>query len=90
MAVIAVDVDGVLADFCGGFADYVSRRTGKSRSTLPNPTSWNFWGEWGLTEAATTIHLKPLAVTVVNNGTIQELGLRIDQALGRGHLRARA
>ncbi len=49
MAVIAVDVDGVLADFCGGFADYVSRRTGKSRSTLPNPTSWNFWGEWGLT-----------------------------------------
>ncbi len=40
-------------------------------------------------EAATTIHLKPLAVTVVNNGTIQELGLRIDQALGRGQLRAR-
>lgn len=37
-------------------------------------------------EAETTSNLKPLAVTVPNNGTITELQLRLDMALGRGPL----
>lgn len=39
-------------------------------------------------EAVTTSKLKPLAVTVPNNGTITELQLRIDIALGKGELKA--
>lgn len=39
-------------------------------------------------EAVTTSKLKPLAVTVPNNGTITELQLRIDIALGKGELEA--
>ncbi len=39
-------------------------------------------------EAETTSKLKPLAVTVSNNGTITELQLRIDIALGKGELKA--
>jgi 5'(3')-deoxyribonucleotidase len=42
---IAVDVDGVLADFVEGLRDFVERRTGKRPTT--HPDEWDHLRSWG-------------------------------------------
>lgn len=51
MARIGIDLDGVLYDFIGHLAQYVSSTTGRSLDTLPPPTCWEFYAtDWGITK----------------------------------------
>ncbi|MGW5267214.1 5' nucleotidase, NT5C type [Rhodococcus sp. NPDC003994] len=50
MATIGIDLDGVLYDFGTAIADYYSRAHGVRRDTLPAPTHWHFYRDWGLTD----------------------------------------
>ena len=45
---VGIDVDGVLYDFVGELAEYISATTGRPLSELGPPTTWDFYlEEWG-------------------------------------------
>lgn len=45
---VGIDLDGVLYDFAGVFHDYAQERSGKE---LPPATKWDFYTEWGMSDA---------------------------------------
>ena len=45
--VLGVDIDGVVADYSAGFAQYVAERRGLDPAALPQRHAYGF-GEWGL------------------------------------------
>lgn len=51
--VLGVDLDGVVADFTGGFREYVSWAEGITPANLPDPTEWDFHSDaWGIKNRA--------------------------------------
>jgi 5'(3')-deoxyribonucleotidase len=49
--VIAVDMDGVIYDFAAALRNHLHLNEGVDRTTMPEPTKWEFWDEWGMTES---------------------------------------
>lgn len=47
--VLGVDIDGVIADYTTGFAEFVAARRGISSASLPKRKSYDF-SEWGVTD----------------------------------------
>lgn len=57
--VLGVDVDNVLADYTGGLRRIVAEERGILPTTLPDPTRWSAYEEWGLTpETFDALHRK--------------------------------
>lgn len=48
MKIIGIDFDGVVADFISGFRAWVIRQTGRAIVEFPDPQTWEFYSEWGL------------------------------------------
>jgi len=46
---IGIDLDGVVYDWVDALRRFLVDN-GRSADEFPPPTTWNFWGEWGLTE----------------------------------------
>lgn len=46
---VAVDLDGVVYDFVEALRLYLVQVHGYDRATLTDPTTWEFYPEWGLT-----------------------------------------
>lgn len=46
--ILGVDVDNVLADYTAGLRRVVAEGTGRDPATLPDPTTWGAYEEWGL------------------------------------------
>ena len=44
---VGIDLDGVMYDFASVFHEFVQNRSG---ITLPKPTKWDFYKDWGMTD----------------------------------------
>lgn len=94
--VISVDLDGVVYNFCREFAGFLCLRYGKSSDSMPVPTTWNFAGEWGLSEreffarfrefgeVGGFAHGEPLPGAVAALHKLEAIGHRIRIVTARG------
>lgn len=58
---VGIDLDGVVYPFSTAFRFYCQERTGTT--TLPEPTHWNFFVDWGLDEETFQTWLREAAVS---------------------------
>lgn len=69
--VLGLDLDGVCADYTGGFRAHVARSLGVSAASLPDPVSWNYSEcGWGI---ESTDHYLALHAEAVAAGLFREL-----------------
>ncbi len=74
---IGVDLDGVTFDFVRSLRMEVVATTGRYRASLPTPTQWNFWHDWGMSKQEWRAHFN----NGVKRGTLFGLGTRLDHGL---------